>query len=82
MFAQAVKNNSNVAVCHTPATKNATPNVMTNIINRENNKKMYVIAMSNNLLKGAASSFYRPSLPVDYEMDTKIWNFINDTNKC
>nr|QVW09968.1 MAG: hypothetical protein EDAONDGI_00053 [White spot syndrome virus]WRY70842.1 hypothetical protein GGHGEOLK_00114 [White spot syndrome virus]WRY71008.1 hypothetical protein OACAMADH_00109 [White spot syndrome virus] len=55
---------------------------MTNIINRENNKKMYVIAMSNNLLKGAASSFYRPSLPVDYEMDTKIWNFINDTNKC
>ena len=42
--------------------------------------RMYLIAMSTGLLH-EASDYYLPSLYVDYEKISDVWEFISDTNK-
>ena len=43
-------------------------------------ERMYLIAMSTGLLH-EASDYYSPSLIVDYEKNSDVWEFISDTNK-
>lgn len=45
------------------------------------NERMYLIAMSTELLH-EASDYYSPSLYVDYEKNSDVWEFISDTNKA